>query len=309
MNILITGGAGFIGSHLTDALLEQGHSVSVIDDLSTGKREYIDHHKQRKNFSFYEKDVTEDLTDVFALVEPEVVVHLAAASSAQRSLVEPRETHHININGTFNLLQLAKYYKTRRFIYGSTAAVYGDQKTIPLKEEFQARPTSPYALQKLAGEEYCRIFSELYNLPTISLRYFTIFGTRRAPGDTLVPRVTQQILHNKQPEIYGGGQTRDFLYITDAVEATMQAITFENSKAIGQVLNVGSGRNVSVDEVVTKVIDLARKEVKIDYLPAVAEVRDTLADISKIRHLLGWRPKVSLDEGLLLTFNALATKH
>lgn len=305
MKILVTGGAGFIGSHLVDKLLADGHQVVMVDNLATGKREYFAHHEDKSNFNFYEKDITEDLSDVFALEEPEFVFHLAALPRVQRSIDEPRETHHVNVNGTFNLLQLARHFKVKRFVFASSSSVYGDQKELPLHEDMKVNPMSPYAVQKYMGEHYCRQFNNIYNLDTVALRFFNVYGPRLDPDGgyaCLVPKFIKLFKTNQRPTIHGtGNQTRDFTYIDDVVAAIINAGLNDNQKAVGEVINIGAHRNLSVNEITRTIKKIMDSDLEPIYGPALIEPKDTYANINKAKELLSWEPKVSLDEGLKRT--------
>lgn len=311
MAYLVTGGAGFIGSHLVDALLDEGQRVIVIDDFSFGKEENLANHKNNKNLLIWRKNICDDLTGVFKEKKIKVVFHLAALSRVQFSIQNPRETHNVNVNGTLNLLSMCEKFKVKRIIFASSSSIYGDREGTPLREDMVANPTSPYALQKLIGEEYCRLFHTLYGLETISLRYFNVFGPRQDPeGDYgfLIPKFSTLINKNMRPPINGDGkQTRDFVYISDTVEATVAAANSENENCLGQTFNIGSGKNISVNEVTKRIIKLSTKSIEPMYGPPVREPKQTLADISKIKDLLGWEPEISFDEGLKKTYEYFST--
>lgn len=307
MKTLITGGAGFIGSHIVDELIKQGHHVAIIDNLSAGKRENFAEHEGKSNFVFYEKDITDDLTDVFGIEQPEVVFHLAAIPRVQRSIQEPRETHHVNVNGTYNLLQLARHYKVKRFIFSSSSSVYGNQNTLPLVETMKPNPMSPYALHKLIGEEYCRLFYDLYGLETVSLRYFNVYGPRLNPDGEyacLIPKFVKLLNQQKSPIINGDGeQTRDFTHVSDVVQANITAATSRNVKIFGQAFNVGANNNISVNYVTQQIKKILKSDIEPIYGPAVIEPRDTYASIDKSRSLLLWEPKMSFNDGLIKMLN------
>ena len=289
--ILITGGAGFIGSHLTDALIEQGHNVSIIDDLSNGKKENVN-----PKAEFFKKDIR-NFDEILPLFKgKDFVFHLAAMPRIPLSIKNPRETNEINITGTLNVLLAAKQAKVKKFIYSSSASIYGNQKELPVKENAVHNPLNPYAAQKYAGELYCKIFYEIYGLPTVCLRYFNVFGPR-APLTgayaTLTGIFLKQKENNEPLTIFGDGeQTRDFTYVSDVVSANILAM--ESDKAgKGEAINIGAGNNYSVN----KVAEIIGGEK--EYLPArQGEIKHILADISKAKQLLGWEPKYNLETGL-----------
>lgn len=296
---LVTGGAGFIGSHLVDRLLQLGYEVIVIDDLSSGKRENLENHKNNPNLKIFVKNICDkDITGLFQNVG--IVFHLAAIPRVQFSIEFPEETNKTNIIGTLNILENAKKADVKRFVYSASSSAYGDQDRLPLTETMNPNPMSPYALQKLVGEYYCQLYNLLFGLETISLRYFNVYGPRQNPSGgyaCLIPKSISLVLNGKSPEIYGdGNQTRDFTYVKDVVEANLLAATTNNKKAFGQIFNVGNNNNLSVNDVVKIII--GNKAIKIDYKPSVVEPKETLADITKIKEMLGWQPKYNFEEGV-----------
>jgi len=290
--ILISGGAGFIGSHLVDAMVEKGHEVFVIDNLSTGKKENIN--PKAKFFNL-------DLRD-FGKIKPafegvDFVFHLAALPRVPLSVAKPRETNEINVTATLNALVAAKDAKVKRFIYSSSSSAYGTDNDLPLKESMRASPISPYALQKYVGELYCRIFSsDLYNLPTVSLRYFNVYGPRQVEEGSYVPIMGLFLTQKKKglplTITEDGEQTRDFTHVSDVVNANILAM--ESTKVgKGEVINIGAGKNCTVN----KIAELVGGETK--YIPArPGDIRDTLADIGLAKELLGWEPKTTLEDGI-----------
>lgn len=289
--ILVTGGAGFIGSHLVDALIEKNHQVLVIDNLSTGKREHIN-----PKARFFEVDLRdfEKIRSVFEGVD--FVFHLAALPRIPLSIEKPIDSNDININGTLNALVASKEAGVKKFIYSSSSSVYGGQKELPMKEGMACHPLNPYALQKYVGELYCKIFFEIYGLPTVSLRYFNVYGSRQPEQGGYVP-VIGVFLKQKQKKVPltitgDGNQTRDFSHVSDVVRANVLTMESKNV-ARGEVFNVGAGENHSVNEV-AKLIG-----GKATYIPLPpGEMRNTLADISLAKGLLGWEPKVKLEQGI-----------
>ena len=290
--ILISGGAGFIGSHLVDAMVEKGHEVFVIDNLSTGKKENIN-----PKAKFFNLDLRnfEKIKPAFEGVD--FVFHLAALPRVPLSVAKPRETNEINVTATLNALVAAKDAKVKRFIYSSSSSAYGTDNDLPLKESMTASPISPYALQKYVGELYCRIFSsDLYNLPTVSLRYFNVYGPRQVEEGSYVPIMGLFLTQKKKglplTITEDGEQTRDFTHVSDVVNANILAM--ESTKVgKGEVINIGAGKNCTVN----KIAELVGGETK--YIPArPGDIRDTLADIGLAKELLGWEPKTTLEDGI-----------
>jgi len=290
--ILISGGAGFIGSHLVDALIEKGHEVLVIDNLSTGKKENLN--PKAKFFNLDLRDF-EKIKPIFEGVD--FVFHLAALPRVPLSVARPRETNEINITATLNALVAAKDAKVKRFIYSSSSSVYGTGNDLPLEENMTASPISPYALQKYVGELYCRIFSsDLYNLPTVSLRYFNVYGLRQPEEGSYVPVIGLFLTQKKKglplTITEDGKQTRDFTHVSDVVNANILAMESDRVGR-GEAINIGAGENCTVN----KIAELIGGETK--YIPArPGDIRDTLADISLAKELLGWEPKITLEQGV-----------
>lgn len=290
MRLLVTGGAGFIGSSLVDELVRLGHRVLIIDNLSLGKKEYLN-----PKAKFYEKDVCDykSIKPLFRGVD--CVFHLAAQPRIQPSIINPAESYTNNVLGTFNVLLAAKENKVKKLIYSASSSAYGDQKKLPLKEDMTPNPKNPYALFKYMGEEMCHLFHTLYSLPTVCLRYFNVFGERQSTEgaySTVIGIFLKQKKVGKPLTIVGNGnQRRDFTYVKDVAWANILAM--KSNKAIGHLINIGSGRNYSVNEV-AKIID--KNHVFIP--PRPGESRITLADISKAQKLLKWQPKTKLADWL-----------
>jgi len=289
--IIVTGGAGFIGSNLVDALIEKGHEVLVIDNLSTGKRENIN--PQAK---FFENDLRD-----FQAIEPlfqgvDFVFHEAALPRIPLSIEKPIETNEINITATLNTLLAAKKAGVKKFIYASSSSALGGNSQIPMKEDMFCQPLNPYALQKYVGELYCKIFSNIYNLPTVSLRYFNVYGPRQPRAGSYVPVIGIFLTQKKQGQpltVTGDGeQTRDFTHVFDVVRANISAME-KDTVGKGEVINIGAGESHSVNEIAKMV----GGETKYIPLPA-GEMRDTLADITLAKTLLGWQPEIKLEEGV-----------
>jgi len=295
---IVTGGAGFIGSHLAEELLKRGYQVIVLDDLSTGKRENIEPILTQGNIQFIQGSVTDLplLNELFQNVS--YVFHLAAIPSVPRSIENPLASHNVNITGTLNVLLAAKDNKVKKVIYASSSSVYGDTPTLPKIEDMPPNPQSPYAVTKLAAEYYCQVFYEVFHLPTICLRYFNVYGPRQDPGSqyaAVIPRFIDRLFKDESPIIFGDGeQTRDFTFVKDAAEANILAV---ESDATG-VFNIGTGRRVSINELaklITRLMDRGSKPIYQE--PRPGDVMHSLADISKAKQL-GYNPRYNLDEGL-----------
>jgi nucleoside-diphosphate-sugar epimerase len=307
---LVTGGAGFIGSHIVDRLLEAGHQVLVLDDFSLGRKENLSRHENNKNLAVYRKSICDDLSGLFGLEKPGAVIHTAALPRVQFSIKIPWETHLANVDGTLNLLEHCRRFGVKRFVFSSSSSVYGPQPKLPANETLMPNPISPYALQKLVGEEYCRLYHRLYGVETLCLRYFNVFGPRQNPDGEyagLIPKFIRLIEQGERPPINGDGeQTRDFTYVSGVVEANLLAAQTENPECFGQVFNVGSGRNLSVNAVTRELLKLCGSGLQPAYGPALLEPRNSLADVSKIRNLLGWSPAVSFETGIQTTHRFFA---
>ena len=293
-NCLVTGGAGFIGSHLVERLLKEGSRVTVIDDLSEGKWENLPKHKNLIKI----KASILDYVSKFVKGQ-DVIFHLAALPRLKRSLDDPWETHKVNVDGTLNLLLMAKKYKVKRFVFASSSSIYGNPLMVPFFEDMRPNPLVPYSLQKLECEEYCKMFSDLWGLSTISLRYFNVYGSRMNPNSPyalLLPKFIKLMSQNRQPTINGDGKhSRDFTYITDVVDATLLGA---KSKISGEVFNIGRGETISVNKVVEILNGLLGKRIKPIHGPPVIEPGITWASNAKARKLLGWKPRVKFEEGL-----------
>lgn len=302
---LITGGAGFIGSHIATALVDAGARVRVVDDLSTGYLKNLRHIESK--IDFIEGSVGDAATLGRALTDVEVIFHQAAIPSVPRSVDRPIESHDASVNATFALLLAARDQKVRRVVYAASSSAYGDQPELPKREDMRPAPLSPYAVGKLVGEYYSQVFTNVYGLETVSLRYFNVFGPRQDPGSQysgVISRFMSALVNEEQPIIYGdGGQSRDFTFVSNVVDANMRAA--ESSSAVGMVMNVANGRQVTLNElleIMKNVIGKSGQAAR--YEPVrVGDVRHSLADISLARSLLGYEPKVGLEEGLRLTFD------
>ncbi|MDH5787724.1 MAG: SDR family NAD(P)-dependent oxidoreductase [Candidatus Bathyarchaeota archaeon] len=258
-SVLVTGGAGFIGSHLVDRLLENGFEVRVIDDLSTGKSENITAHVGKSSFRFVKGDIRNFETVKKAVEGVEVIFHEAALSGVRQSIDKPLLTNDVNVNGTLNLLEASLKFSVKRFIYASSAAVYGMQEAVPIKEDVVPRPDSPYGVSKLASEYYLTAYHKNYGLETVSLRYFNVYGSRQSPFYGLViTAFVEKLARNESPVIHGDGeQTRDFINVADVVEANMLAM--EKSHA-GEIFNVATGSSLTVNGIFKLLQSIMGKE-------------------------------------------------
>jgi UDP-glucose 4-epimerase len=288
--VVVTGGAGFIGSNLVDALIERGFEVHIIDNLSGGKKENIN---PSALFHFADITVLSAIKPIFK--DAEYVFHLAALPRVQYSIEHPDETNEVNVEGTLNVLIAAAEAKVKKVIYSASSSAYGDQIKMPLKENMVAMPKSPYGLQKHVGELYCRLWSEVYNLPTVSLRYFNVYGPRNNPDGAyalVIAKFIRQRQNNEAMTITGDGeQTRDFTHVRDVVRANILAA--ESDKVgKGEVINIGNGRNYTVKKIAELIGGAAVN------IPARLEPHDTLADNSLAFELLGWQPQEKIDEGI-----------
>ena len=303
--VIVTGGAGFIGSHLTELLLSRGYHVIIIDDFSTGKMANIEPLLKNIKVDFIQGSITDLplLQNLFQGVD--FVFHQAALSSVPRSVADPLSTNKVNITGTLNVLLAARDNNVKKVIYASSSSVYGDTPTLPKREDMVSNPQSPYALTKLVSEYYCRIFHQIYDLPTICLRYFNVYGLRQDSDSqyaAVIPIFIARLSQNKPPIIYGDGeQTRDFTFVKDVIQAN---IIGAESDACG-IFNIGRGENSTLNDLAKTITDLMGKDLQSEYQPPrVGDVRDSLADISKAR-AIGYEPQYSLDKGLRETIKRL----
>ena len=302
---LVTGGAGFIGSHIASALSANGARVRVLDDLSTGHRENLD--EIGGDIDFIQGSVADENLLAKTLEGVELVFHEAAIPSVPRSVEAPRQSHVASVDGTFSLLLAARDKGVRRVIYAASSSAYGDQPTLPKAEEMRPDPLSPYAVAKLVGEYYCQVFTRVYGLETVSLRYFNVFGPRQDPGSQysgVVSRFISSLLSGERPVIYGDGeQSRDFTYIDNVIAANLNAATATG--ASGKVINVANGERVTLNQLLDELKELTGKqEVTAEYRePRIGDVRHSLADITMARELLSYESKVDLREGLKRTID------
>ena len=310
MNVLVTGGAGFIGSNLVHALASSGDTVRVLDDFSTGRQRNLATVSGR--VEVVRGDVRDQPTVREAVDGVEVVHHLAALPSVARSVADPRASLSVNVDGTLNVLLAARDAGVRRLVYASSSSVYGDTPVLPKHEEMPVSPRSPYAAAKLAGEAYCRAFATVYPLETVSLRFFNVFGPRQDPASqyaAVVPRFVTRMLAGEPAEVTGDGrQTRDFTYVANAVAACRLAAA-AGPAASGEAMNVGCNDRISVLDLVDILNDLLGQRIEAVFAaPRPGDVRDSQAAIDKAARLIGYRPLVSVREGLAATVDWLAAE-
>ncbi len=304
---LVTGGAGFIGSHIVEELLRRGQSVRVIDNFSEGKRENLqfpDLYRSSFDCQIIEGDICDIDTCLAAVKGVDYVLHQAALRSVPRSVARPVQTNETNVKGTLNILLAARDAGVKRVVYASSSSVYGDAADLPQRESQIPSPCSPYAASKLAGEHYCQVFTKIYGLQTVSLRYFNVFGPRQDPTSqyaTVIPLFIQTALQDKALEIHGDGrQFRDFTYVSNVVEANLLAAAAPG--IAGEIFNVACGEQHSILDLADTIgAILNKKLVRYHTGPRVGDVRHTLADISKARRLLGYAGTVTFFEGITRT--------
>jgi nucleoside-diphosphate-sugar epimerase len=296
---LVTGGAGFIGSNLVDALLEEGHDVRVLDNFSTGDRRNLLH--VARDIEIVEGDLRSFERTLTAARGQEIVFHQAALPSVPRSIEDPLTSSSVNVTGTLNILLAARDMGVRRVVYASSSSVYGAVPVEVKREDLAVAPLSPYGVAKYAGEAYCSSFYEVYGLETVSLRYFNVFGPRQSPISeyaAVVPNFISAALLDERPVVFGDGlQARDFTFVANVVQANVAAATTE--KAAGQVFNIGCGERTSVLALLGAVAEISGRELEARHLPARAgDIRVSVADIGKASAVLGYVPAVGLREGL-----------
>lgn len=306
---LITGGAGFIGSHLVEYLLwHKAQKVVVLDNLATGNIENIAPFLQNPAFTFIEGDIR-NLADCQKACEGiDFVLHQAALGSVPRSVADPITTNEVNINGFLNMLVASRDKGVKRFVYAASSSTYGDSTELPKREEKIGKPLSPYAVTKYVNELYADVFGRLYNLETIGLRYFNVFGPRQSPKGSyaaVIPLFAQGILSNTPPTINGKGeQTRDFTFVSNAVQANILASLTDNKDAIGQIFNVACGDRTSLNELYMTLQALENSTLSPHYgEPRTGDIQDSLADITKIAQLLAYQPTIRIREGLKITLD------
>jgi len=313
---LVTGGAGFIGSHIVEALAKRGKKVRILDNFSTGKMENIEDffkkYNNRNSLEVIKEDLRDKNTVDNAVKDVDYIFHLGALTSVFRSVEDTITTSEVNIIGTLNILNAAKSSGVKRVIYASSSSAYGDSPKLPKKEEMETNPLSPYAVSKLACEDYCKVFKHLYGLETVILRYFNVFGPRQDPDSqyaAVIPKFIKMVLNNNKPTIYGDGeQTRDFTYIDNVVNANLQAL--KKNGILGEVFNIACGEKITINELVKEIGDILNRDVNPIYSePRKGDVRDSIADISKAKNLLGYKPKIGFRKGLENTVRFFSKKN
>lgn len=308
-NILITGGAGFIGSNLVERFLLQGNKITVLDNFATGKRSNLEEHLPNANFKLIEGDIR-NLDDCLeATADQDVILHQAALGSVPRSINEPITTNEVNINGFLNMLVASRDNKVKRFVYAASSSTYGDSKELPKIEENIGSPLSPYAVTKYVNELYAKVFADLYGMQVIGLRYFNVFGRRQDPEGAYaaaIPKFIKSYMNLEAPTLHGDGtQTRDFTYIDNVIHANEIAATTENAAAFNQVYNVAFGERTELNDLLNILKTLLKDynpkiaEINIQYGPErVGDVKHSLASIEKGKKLLNYHPKYDLEKGL-----------
>lgn len=303
---LVTGGAGFIGSHIVRRLVSDGAHVRVVDDLSTGQTARLD--DLRGSIELVRGDLADGHICDAVVKDIDYVLHQAAVPSVQRSVTDPVGTNRANVTATLNLLESCRKAGVRRVIYAASSSAYGDTEVLPKTEEMRPNPLSPYALQKLVGERYCKLYHELYGLETISLRYFNVFGPDQDPHSeysAVVPKFISALLAKEPITVYGDGeQSRDFTYIDNVVEANLLAL--RSARASGEVCNVGCSVRITLNRLVRLLEEIIGIKARVNYVdPKPGDVRHSLADIILARRLLRYEPKVGVEEGLRRTVTAM----
>ena len=298
---LVTGGAGFIGSHLSEELVRRGHTVRVADSLITGKRTNLDH---VPGVEFLEGDLADDGFARRATEGMDYVLHQAAIPSVPRSVKDPITSNRANVDATLNVLVAARDAGVKRLMFAGSSSAYGNTPTLPKHEDMPANPLSPYALQKVVGEQYLQMFTRLYGLETVSIRYFNVFGPRQDPSSPysgVISVFATALIENRSPNIYGDGeQTRDFTYVANVVDGVLRAC--EAKGASGEVINVATGGRISLNQLFNTMRDVVGSKIAPTYLESRAgDVRDSQADITKAKRILGYEPIVSFEEGLART--------
>ena len=311
---LVTGGGGFIGSNLTEALLRAGEDVRVLDDFSTGRRANLEQAPAWAlagggRFELLEGDIREAATCRAAVEDVDYVLHQAAIPSVQRSVQDPVASNAVNVTGTLNLLVAARDARVKRFVFASSSSLYGESETLPKVESMPPAPISPYGLQKLAGETYCGIFHRLYGMPTVALRYFNVFGPRQDPTSeysAVIPRFVTALRGGSRPTVFGDGeQTRDFTFVANVVQANRRACQAP-PEALGLAYNVACEERISLNGLLQALGGLMGKRPDPVYAEArPGDIKHSLAGIGRARQLLGYAPEVDLHEGLRRTVESL----
>jgi len=304
MRYLVTGGAGFIGSHTVDELVRRGHHVVVLDDLSAGREENLS--QVAGKTKFIRGSITDLDTVRSACHEVDYVLHLAARTSVPRSVKDPLETNRINVDGTLNVLVGAREAKVRRVVFAASSSAYGETPALPKVETMMPMPISPYGVSKLVGEIYAQVFGRIYGLENVSLRYFNVFGPRQDPDSPysgVLSRFITALLDGASPVVFGDGeQSRDFTYVDNVVDANLLAC--EAPEVSGMLFNVGTGRRATLNQTLKLLEKIAGKPIRAKYdPPREGDILHSQADIELARKLLGYQPQVGFEEGLLRTWN------
>jgi len=299
---LVTGGAGFIGSHIVEELLNMGECVRVLDNLSTGKRENVLAFAEKKNFEFMEGDLRSYHIVRESVKQIDYVLHQGALPSVPRSVKDPITTNDVNVNGTLNILDACLSAGVKRVIFASSSSIYGNSQELPKTEDMKPAPESPYALSKYTGERYCQIFTKLHNLETVCLRYFNVFGPRQDPNSqysAVIPKFIQLIRNGKNPTIYGDGEaSRDFTFVKNVVNANLLACTAK--QAVGEVYNIACGERITINQMVDMLAGILAVKVEPIYAePRSGDVKHSYASIEKAKRDLGYDVAVPFDDGLI----------
>lgn len=299
----VTGGAGFIGSNIVRRLIEQGHEARVVDDLATGHRGNLD--GLSDGLTLHEGSILDAALLKDAFTGADYVLHQAALASVPRSVNDPAATNAANVEGTLNVLLAARDAGVRRVVYASSSSVYGDTPVLPKQEDMVPNPQSPYAVSKLAGEHYCRAFTRVYNLETVSLRYFNVYGPRQDPQSqyaAVVPIFIRRLMAGEPVTVFGDGeQSRDFTFVEDVVAANIQAA--QAPGAAGAVVNLGCGERHTLNKLIALLQELTGRHTPPEYTdPRAGDVKHSQADISRARELIGYDPQVSFEDGVQRTF-------
>ena len=310
MRYLVTGGAGFIGSNIVDELVRRGQQVVVLDDLSSGKEENLA--AVRDKIKLHIGSITDLAALQSACAGADYVIHLAARTSVPRSVANPIETNHVNIDGTLNVLVAARDAKVRRLVFAASSSAYGETPELPKRESMPSAPISPYGVTKLAGELYAQVFGRAYGLENTSLRYFNVFGPRQDPTSQysgVLSRFMLAVIRGESPVVYGDGeQSRDFTFIANVVDVTLRACEAPGSS--GMVINGGTGARITLNEVLKLLEKITGRKIKAKYdPPRTGDIKDSQADISRARDLLGYRPIVDFEQGLKLTWDWYASTY
>lgn len=310
---LVTGGAGFIGSNLVEAILKSGHNARVLDDLSTGRESNLEQTGDWAKagggeYEFRRGDIRDRDTCSAAVDGVDFVLHQAAMPSVKRSVLDPEGSNGVNVSGTLNLLIAARDAGVARFVFASSSSLYGESETLPKVETMPPAPISPYGLQKLTAEVYCRLFWDLYKLPTVALRYFNVFGPRQDPTSeysAVIPAFITSVQTGRKPVIFGdGGQTRDFTFIRNVVQANLLACS-AGPEAFGRAVNIACGQRISLNDLLAGIAAIGGKEAQPEYQATrEGDIRHSLADIALAEKLIGYLPEVALNEGLQATYEA-----